>query len=232
MRPVLAPVLAAAAVLCGLVAPAAAVVVPAPPPPVPVVQPPVSLAVAPATTTRGRPSLVTARGLPGEVLALYAHTWPSTTYRLIRTARANAFGAAAWNVHPGATTRLFARPVGAPQTRSSRAAVVKVVVRPQPAPLQHGGTYTAVYLAVAQSPGAPALRQAQASARALGYEPVLGAGLACDAGALAGLGLDPARDPYAFVGLYFRTRAAAQDFADLHTPREAGVVDVRTYCLD
>ena len=47
-----------------------------------------------------------------------------------------------------------------------------------------------------------------------------------------GLGLDPARDPYSFVGLYFRTRAEAQDFADLHAPREAGIVTVRTYCLD
>jgi hypothetical protein len=195
------------------------------------VQPQVQLVVAPATVTRGRASLVTARGLPGEVLALYAQT-PSTTYRLIRTARANAFGAAAWNVHPGATTRLLARPVGAPQTRTSPEAVVKVVVRPQAVVPQHGGAYTAVYLAVAEQPGAPALQAARASARALGYDAVLGTGLACDAGALRGLRLDPARDPYSFVGLYFRTRAAAQDFADLHTPREAGVVAVRTYCLD
>ncbi len=102
--------------------------------------------------------------------------------------------------------------------------------RPAAVSPQHGGSYVAVYLAVARSADDARLSAARASARRLGYAPGVTT-LGCDQGAAAGLGL-PAGSQDAAVVLYFRSLEDARAFAALHPPAEAGVVRVRTYCLD
>jgi hypothetical protein len=102
--------------------------------------------------------------------------------------------------------------------------------RPAAVSPQHGGSYVAVYLAVARSASDARLSAATASARRLGYAAAVTT-LGCDSGAAAGLGL-PAGSQDAAVVLYFRSVDEARAFAALHPPAEAGVVRVRTFCLD
>jgi hypothetical protein len=102
--------------------------------------------------------------------------------------------------------------------------------RPAAVSPQHGGSYAAVYLAVARTSTDPRLAAATASARRLGYAPGRTT-LGCDVGAAAGLRL-PAGSQDTAVVLYFRTLEDARRFTALHPPAEAGVVRVRTYCRD
>ena len=192
--------------------------------------PKLRVSTAPSTILAGQPSKACVRSQPGETVALRAYTLPSRTYRVVRTGSSPS-GLTCWNVRPGADTRLYASVVGGPASRDSASTVIDVVPRPRAVFPTHGGRYTAVYLAVSTRGDDPALARSAASARALGYSVVRGSGLACDSGALQGLGLDPARE-HSFTVLYFTSRTAARDFAALHAPREAGIVDVVTYCLD
>lgn len=108
--------------------------------------------------------------------------------------------------------------------------VVPGAQRPAAVSPVHGGTYSAVYLVLAQDTDDPRLAAAAASARRLGYT----AGtttLSCDLGAARGLGR-PAGDRSATAVLYFRSETAARQFTALHPPVEAGVVRVQTFCLD
>jgi hypothetical protein len=71
---------------------------------------------------------------------------------------------------------------------------------------------------------------AENAALAAGYVPTSG-DLACDEGAVAGLGLDPAVEYFA-LALYFIDRADAEAFAAAFGPGVAGIAPVTTYCLD
>ena len=102
--------------------------------------------------------------------------------------------------------------------------------RPVAVPPVHGGTYVGAYLVLAADPADPRLAAAAASARRLGYTASTTT-LGCDQGAAAGLGRAPSSQELATV-VYFRTEAEARQFTALHPPVEAGVVRVRTYCLD
>jgi hypothetical protein len=191
---------------------------------------PLRVSVTPSTILSGQPSQVCVRSQPGEVVALRAYTLPSRTYRVVRTGSSTS-GLPCWTVRPGADTRLYASVVGGPTSRSSASRVLDVRPRPRAVEPVHGGAYTAVYLAVSRRADDPALARSVASASALGFRAVVGQGLSCDVGAAAGLGVDPAVVHH-YTALYFPTRTGAVDFAAVHAPREARVVDVRTYCLD
>jgi hypothetical protein len=102
---------------------------------------------------------------------------------------------------------------------------------PQPVPVEHGGTYWAVYLGVAEG-GSPELDAAMEFARRLGVK--AGSGdLACDQGAAEVLGV-PA--DWQGVGVYFATREDAERFyigsglSDLDA--EPLIARVTTFCLD
>ena len=96
---------------------------------------------------------------------------------------------------------------------------------------EHGGTRSAVYLAVAYDSADPELAQAQARAREAGYAQVGLGEVSCDQGAREALGLAADRTYYA-VALYFADRPTAQQFVDAYEPGVVGIADVRTYCLD
>ena len=143
--------------------------------------------------------------------ALSVAVGPGTHYFQVLTGAANGLGAG--------RSRVYGLIVpGAPAARP-------VAVSPV-----HGGRYAGVYLVLARDRIDPRLEAAAASARRAGYT----AGtttLGCDVGAARGLRRDPASQEYATV-LYFRTEAEARQFAALHPPVEAGVVQVQTLCLD
>jgi hypothetical protein len=191
--------------------------------------PPLRLSATPAVITAGQASKVCVRTQPGEVVAVSAATLPDRNYRVVRTGSSPS-GLPCWNVHPRSDTRLVASVVGGPASRTSASTLIDVVPRPRAVSPVQGGRAVAVYLAVAGRPDAAVLRRAEASAAALGYVAPAGADLDCDQGAREGLGLT--QGPYFTTAVYFATRAAATDFARLHQPREAGIVSVRTYCLD
>jgi len=191
--------------------------------------PPLRLSATPAVITAGQASKVCVRTQPGEVVAVSAATLPDRNYRVVRTGSSPS-GLPCWNVHPRADTRLVASVVGGPASRTSASTLIDVVPRPRAVSPVQGGRAVAVYLAVAGRPDAAVLRRAEATAAALGYVAPAGADLDCDQGAREGLGLT--QGPYFTTAVYFATRAAATDFARLHQPREAGIVSVRTYCLD
>ena len=94
----------------------------------------------------------------------------------------------------------------------------------------HGGTAFGVYLVLAADAADPRLVAAAASARRLGYTAVT-TSLGCDQGAARGLGRAASSQELA-TAVYFRTEADARRFAALHPSVEAGVVQVRTSCLD
>lgn len=100
--------------------------------PAPVPEPRLDIALSPPAIARGESSRVWVAALPGEKVVLYAHTAPSTTYRLVRTGTTNAAGLASWPVRPVAGTRLYAAPDGGPATRDSPAVVLSVSPRPLP----------------------------------------------------------------------------------------------------
>lgn len=99
--------------------------------------------------------------------------------------------------------------------------------------LVEGGTAWAVYLVVADGADGsigPTLDAARARAQAEGYHAEF-VNLACDRGAAAGLGLDPA-DPSVGMALYFTDGSAATAAAALFDDQVRGPVQVRTHCVD
>lgn len=57
----------------------------------------------------GEPVEVTVTGTPGEPVALWGYSRPSTTYRVLRTAVLAADGTAGFVLRPGTSTRLYAQ---------------------------------------------------------------------------------------------------------------------------
>jgi hypothetical protein len=103
---------------------------------------------------------------------------------------------------------------------------------PPPAtPIEHGGTYWGLYLAVAADADEPEFIEWSAQAEAAGYASGPGE-LACDDGAADGLGVPV---DWFGVAVYFSTRedaeAAGAWFAANHG-EPYGIARVTTYCLD
>ncbi len=96
----------------------------------------------------------------------------------------------------------------------------------------HGGLSWAVYMGAWQgSPDDAAYQEAVAPALAAGYDPGGLTDVACDQGAAAALGVDPAGG-YLIAGLYFATEADARDAAAAIGDGVDAVGEVQTYCLD
>jgi hypothetical protein len=103
---------------------------------------------------------------------------------------------------------------------------------PPPAtPIEHGGTYWGLYLAVAADADEPEFIEWSAQAEAAGYTTGPGE-LACDDGAADGLGVPV---DWFGVAVYFSTREDAETasawFAANHGEPH-GIARVTTYCLD
>lgn len=99
--------------------------------------------------------------------------------------------------------------------------------------LVEGGAAWAVYVAVADGADGSAgsvLDGARARAQAEGYHAEF-VNLACDRGAVAGLGLDPAATLVG-MALYFTDEPAARAVAGLFDAQVRGPVAVRTHCVD
>ena len=124
---------------------------------------------------------------------------------------------------PEATT---APPVVSPSGGNPSAAAASKAVSPD-----YGQTYWVAYLAVAEQPDAPELREAEAALLALGLElgtQINSGQLACSPGAPEGLG----RSPDAMgVGVWFATEADARAFAATQ-PRSVGVTQANLGCAD
>jgi len=102
---------------------------------------------------------------------------------------------------------------------------------PEVVQLSHGGTFWAVYLAVADRFDDPSLEQSEAPAREIGYVNIGTGQLACDHDATTALGLDPEVDWYT-TALYFPSEEFARRFVDLYEPEVVGIAQVQTYCMD
>lgn len=148
---------------------------------------------------------------PGGQYAFSVAVGPGTHYFQVLTGAANGLTAA--------SSRVYGLVV--PSTGAARPVAVPPV---------HGGTAFGAYLVLADDPADPRLAAAAASARRAGYTATTTT-LGCDVGAARGLGRDASSQVAASV-VYFRTEADARRFTALHPPVEAGVVRVRTYCLD
>ncbi|MDP9435735.1 MAG: glycoside hydrolase family 71 protein [Actinomycetota bacterium] len=84
-----------------------------------------SVEVRPAVLRAGQPAEVVVRAAPGDAVALWAYTRPSTALRLVRTGRAGADGRAVFTVRPSGSTRMEARVSGL-RTATSRSVVLPV----------------------------------------------------------------------------------------------------------
>jgi hypothetical protein len=104
-------------------------------------------------------------------------------------------------------------------------------VPPAATPIEHGGTYWALYLALAADANDPAFADWSAHAEAAGY--ATGPGdLACDEGAADGLGVPP---EWFGVAVYFSTlddAEAARAWFGMTYGEPAGIARVTTFCLD
>jgi len=115
-----------------------------------------------------------------------------------------------------------------PPTTTTEPPVTWPPLRPT---LEHGGQAWTAILAVAPGFDDAVLTEAEAQARAVGYENlgVGGGEFGCDEGADEQLGFDP--DWY-YVSMFFWTEADARRFEELFAPEIVGVALVTTYCLD
>jgi hypothetical protein len=102
---------------------------------------------------------------------------------------------------------------------------------PPSTPIEHGGTYWGLYLAVAGDAEDPTLAEWVERAEGAGY--TTGAGeLACDDGAAAELGVPP---EWFGVAVYFASpedAEAASEWFATNSGEPYGIARVTTYCLD
>lgn len=101
---------------------------------------------------------------------------------------------------------------------------------PAEAGAAQGGSYWAVFLAVAYDGAEQELQDALGSAHAVGYEAGIG-DIGCTTGAREALGLDPGKS-YEAVSIFFTTQADAQEFVDLYEPGVVGTALVTAGCMD
>jgi hypothetical protein len=104
---------------------------------------------------------------------------------------------------------------------------------PPEAPLGHGGTTWALYLAISDDPEDPVLEAARQSATDAGYlSEQAGGSLGCDEGAPEAL--NASTDTMA-VAVYFATQAEAEQARTAFASRgqdAVDIVEVTNYCLD
>lgn len=102
---------------------------------------------------------------------------------------------------------------------------------PRTAQLTHGGSVWAVFLAVSERDGTPQLTEADARARAAGYQRTLSGPYSCDVGAKEGLGYSEEDELFVSL-LYFDTATTAARFVEAYDGSVVTTVKVQTLCLD
>ena len=101
---------------------------------------------------------------------------------------------------------------------------------PSEAAAKPGGTYYAVFLALARDAKDRSLAEAQDRARALGYQGGVG-DLNCTPGARAALRLSGSGD-YTAYSIFFETAERAKLFVDSYSGKVLGTAYVTAGCLD
>ncbi len=138
---------------------------------------------------------------------------------------------------PTATSTASATPTASPSdTASGTPSATASVAARWPRPLgepQQGDPVWGVYLAVGHSARDAVIDKAVRSAAKVGYQAVVG-DIACDAGAIAALGLDE-YDYWSGATVYFATSGDAKAFAASYTAAVAApkaVAKINVGCLD
>lgn len=158
-------------------------------------------------------------------------TDPADPTRLIDTAEPTLTGPAEEDTFAPSPSPSDSTPAASPSRTSGSARPSGTAAFPPAVQPEHGGTYWAAAVTIAEDAEDPTLRAAVSSLREVGYDNQGGEDLDCLQGLREVLKLE-GNDLYYVVAVLFKTQARARQFERAFGADLAGIGKVATSCLD